>query len=249
MQTKRFVVMLMVIFFFAPSLSYSLYQEDNLTVITTKELKRLISKKVSPFLLINSLSPIEFSNERIPGSICIPYEIMRKSKKLPKAKNILLIFYCKGPRCYKSKFAARLALQLGYLKVYWYKGGIKEWKKAGYKTTYTLRLPDIKPEYISLNDFYDIIKKKIDFQLLDIRDSAMRKEKGRIACNQINIPFYDLHNKYIVLSNKKPIVIYDERGLQASTVCKFLKYFKFNFVKILKGGFEAWQRAGYPIQR
>ncbi len=63
--------------------------------ISTSELKALMDKGAD-FVLINSLSKIEYDAVHIPGSINIPYEEMRTSPLMPKDKNKLIVFYCAG---------------------------------------------------------------------------------------------------------------------------------------------------------
>ena len=66
--------------------------------ITTDELKKIYDAK-EDFLLINALSPIEYAEERIKGSVNIPFTALKSGKtKLPANKNKKLVFYCKGPK-------------------------------------------------------------------------------------------------------------------------------------------------------
>lgn len=66
--------------------------------ITTDELKEIYDAKAD-FLLINSLSPIEFAEESIAGSVNIPYSSLKDGKaRLPENKAKKLVFYCKGPK-------------------------------------------------------------------------------------------------------------------------------------------------------
>lgn len=67
-------------------------------IITTDELKTMYDTK-KDFLLINTLSPIEYAEERIKGSVNIPFSRLKNGMaKLPENKNKLLVFYCKGPK-------------------------------------------------------------------------------------------------------------------------------------------------------
>ena len=50
--------------------------------------------------------------------------------KLPADKNQEIMFSCGGPECWKSYKSAVRALKQGYKKVYWFRGGIKEWQDA-----------------------------------------------------------------------------------------------------------------------
>jgi len=50
--------------------------------------------------------------------------------KLPADKNQELMFSCGGPECWKSYKSARRAIKEGYKRIYWFRGGIKEWQDA-----------------------------------------------------------------------------------------------------------------------
>ena len=69
---------------------------DGYKLIGTDELRTWL-KSTAPPALIYSLSYVEFEEQRIPGSICIPMELMAASTDLPKAKDQPMVFYCKGP--------------------------------------------------------------------------------------------------------------------------------------------------------
>lgn len=65
--------------------------------ITTPELKALFDRK-EKFVLVNSLSALEFTQSKIPGSINLPYGHLRDgSASFPANKKEKLIFYCLGP--------------------------------------------------------------------------------------------------------------------------------------------------------
>jgi Rhodanese-like domain len=44
--------------------------------------------------------------------------------------NMPLVFFCAGVKCWESYNAALRAINLGYSKVYWYRGGISSWHEA-----------------------------------------------------------------------------------------------------------------------
>lgn len=72
------------------------WADNDFKTIDTLELKNWMKSPVKP-MLIYSLSQVEFEEQRIPGSICIPTELMRESMKLPQDKGQPLVFYCHGP--------------------------------------------------------------------------------------------------------------------------------------------------------
>jgi len=76
----------------------TLKAQSSIPVITTDELKKIYDAKAD-FMLINALSPIEYAEEHITGSVNIPFSSLKSGKaKLPETKGKKLVFYCKGPK-------------------------------------------------------------------------------------------------------------------------------------------------------
>jgi PQQ-dependent catabolism-associated CXXCW motif protein len=115
-------------------------------VIGTAELHTALDRGTLdgvPFLLINALRGADKA-AMIPGSIYVEYAgdygtfedtIQGKLKgELAKRTDANLdrplVFYCAGQRCWESYNAALRAINLGYSKVYWYRGGIAAWREA-----------------------------------------------------------------------------------------------------------------------
>lgn len=87
----------------------------------------------------------EYQEGHISKAISLPYK--EKSKKsadfdpkedefdvkaLPANKAEGVIFACNGPECWKSYKASKVALNNGYSKVYWFRGGLPEWKASNF---------------------------------------------------------------------------------------------------------------------
>ena len=150
----------------------------------------------------------------------------------------------------KSKLAAGAAVELGYSKVYWYRDGIKGWKKAG--NTLKVKLPFLNEKSTTgidpkeLNKLLTTDKNAI---LVDIRGEASIKKFGRIGAFTIDYPLYRLNKLMGELPKYKTLVLYDIRGKQAPIAAKYLKHFIFKpeRVKYLKGGIEGWKKAGLPV--
>lgn len=67
-------------------------------IVTTDEVKRMLDAK-EDVVLADALSPIEFAEDRIAGSVNLPYSAIRSGRvKLPPDKARRLVFYCKGPK-------------------------------------------------------------------------------------------------------------------------------------------------------
>ena len=66
--------------------------------VTTAELKAWFDRGEA-FTLVNSLSPLEFTQTKIKGSINIPYDnLLAGEASLPADKERALVFYCLGPK-------------------------------------------------------------------------------------------------------------------------------------------------------
>lgn len=90
-------------------------------------LKEMLEKK--DFLFINVHIPYE---GEIEGTdLFIPYnEIQKNLNKLPSDKNAKIILYCRSDKM--SVIAAHTFVTLGYSNIWILKGGMVEWKRAGF---------------------------------------------------------------------------------------------------------------------
>lgn len=225
----------------------AVYGDESYKKIGTVELKKWMDTEGRP-VLINSLSPIEFGESYIPGSICIPVELMRISQLMPEDRDAFLIYYCYGPDCMKSKQAAEISIKMGYKNVYWYQEGIEGWKKAGYSTQYNLKLPKAPLPPKESAQLFKQLQNKEGIILVDIRNEAERKKSGRISGVTVHLPLYRLHNLYGELPRDKLLVVYDSNGNQSSLACRYLFIRKFNQVTWLKGGLKAWAKSKFPVE-
>jgi rhodanese-related sulfurtransferase len=226
----------------------NVWGQEGYKIINTSELKKMLASKKAP-LLGFSLSPIEFASEHIPRSVCIPLELMKNMYQLPDDMNMPMVFYCHGPGCVKSKYAAGLAVEMGYSNVYWYREGIKGWKEAGYPVNQTMNLLHAAtPSFITASDLSDQIKSNQTLFLVDIRDETSRRKFGAIDARTLYYPLYRIHSLCWELPKNRLLVLYDIRGKQASIAWKFLKAKHFKKIKVLKGGIEAWKAAGLPVK-
>ena len=113
---------------------------DGTQLVTAREARQLAIRGV---LLYDGRTEEEFRTGRPAGARWLPY--VEKSAKeadfdanqdaldmsrLPADKNQEIMFSCGGPECWKSYKSAVRALKEGYKKVYWFRGGIKEWQDA-----------------------------------------------------------------------------------------------------------------------
>lgn len=92
-------------------------------------------------LAVDTRTEKEYKHEHVAAAIFAPYvekslkeaefdpalDDYRAIRALPQDKP--LIFMCNGPECWKSYKASKVALTLGFKKVYWFRGGVPEWRE------------------------------------------------------------------------------------------------------------------------
>ena len=89
---------------------------------------------IPDLIIIDSRIKLDRKQGYIQGSQSLPDVETNCSSlaKLISAKNAPTLFYCNGIKCGRSVKAVRIALQCGYNKIYWFRGGFEEWKQKNY---------------------------------------------------------------------------------------------------------------------
>lgn len=110
------------------------------TVVTAEQVAQLIAQGA---VIVDTRNEQEFKARHIPGALFVPYvEKSLKDVAYDPAQDDFAglarldparptVFHCNGAECWKSYKAARAALGKGFRKVYWFRGGMPEWQKAG----------------------------------------------------------------------------------------------------------------------
>jgi len=108
------------------------------TRVSAEEVVELAKQGVT---LVDTRSQKEYDNEHVRGAMLASY--IEKSlkeadfdpskddftalKTIPKEKPV--VFLCNGPECWKSYKASKTAAAGGYTKIYWFRGGMPEWRE------------------------------------------------------------------------------------------------------------------------
>jgi rhodanese-related sulfurtransferase len=213
------------------------------TIISTADLKQKIDAK-EPLTLVNALSSIEHNELAITGSINIPSnKVTADNPLMPADKAGLLIFYCKGPKCTKSKEAADKAMALGYTNVMVYDEGLPDWAKNRYPVETHVDYPKIEFPRLAPKD---VQAQAATAVLLDIRGEEVI-EIGKIK-GAVNISLADLDQKFDTLPKGKKIIIIDHAGKQVNICGKFLTMKGYTDIAVTDGGVLAWKRDGLPTE-
>ena len=96
--------------------------------ITSTELKTMLGRK--DFVLVNVHIPFAGN---IPGTdVSIPYnEIEQNLDQFPTDKTAKIVLYCSSGRM--SEIAAEELVSIGYTNIWNLKGGMVDWKQAGFE--------------------------------------------------------------------------------------------------------------------
>lgn len=114
------------------------------TVVGADQAKDLQAKGAT---VVDTRVANEYAEAHIKGAISVPYkEKSAKApdfdasqdsfdlSKLPADKNAAIVMYCNAGECWKSYKASAVAIKAGYKKIYWFRGGLPEWKSKGLPT-------------------------------------------------------------------------------------------------------------------
>ena len=107
--------------------------------ITQQAFKKLVA--ANNVVIVDTRTQKEYDNEHVRGAILAPY-VEKSLKEIDFdaskddfsalktiAKDKPAVFICNGPECWKSYKATRAAVAAGYTKVYWFRGGMPEWRE------------------------------------------------------------------------------------------------------------------------
>ena len=227
---------------------------DGITVVAAPQVREM--KQSGEYVLINSLSKIEFRIQHIPGSINIPVDESLganiQNPQFPQDKSTALIFYCMGDVCPYSRIAAIEAVKSGYKKVFWFRGGVMQWRKYQYPMNQDKHIVRIKVDKLAPDDFQEAHFQQKAF-LLDVRPKWFSTETDTTFTNQyiantdISIPLVDLSERIGELPKDRPILISDGKMLQSINAAKYLISEGYSVVGVLKGGVYRWMIDDYPV--
>ena len=117
---------------------------DSLPGVTVVDSAKVQEMMRSGITLYDTRVAAEYAEAHIKGAKSLPYK--EKSAKvvgfdkrqdefaldkLPADKSTAVIFYCNAGDCWKSYKASKLAVDAGYKRVNWFRGGIPEWRSKG----------------------------------------------------------------------------------------------------------------------
>ena len=182
----------------------------------------------------------KYDKGHIPMAVSIPNTQFDKMvSKLPKDKNVLLIYYCGGLKCKLSHKSARKAEKLGYTNVKVFAKGYPAWLKV------PGNYPSVSGEWVKKQ-----IDNKADMTVIDSRPKRKKYDKGHVA-TAISIPdsqFKKLTDQ--LPKDKTKLLVFYCGGLKCPLSHKSAKKaigLGYTNVKVFSAGYPAWKEvAGTP---
>ena len=197
-------------------------------------------------LVVFPLSPIEFDNRHIEGSVNIVMDMLQYD--LPEDKERALVFYCLGIKCVASWRAAEKAVELGYTNVYAFREGIPGWEKAGYPLVTVKPLPDVEVAKITTVELAAMLEND-DVVLVDINLKDDARKFHIDHAKRVHIPLDELNVSVSNLPREKKIVVICLKGKRAPTAVKYLIGQGYEDVVMVEGGVQRWVMEGRPVKR
>lgn len=238
----QMLAMILMLLIFSPAL----VSADDFNTITTDELKAMIDSKKSSFMLIDTRTKEEYEEAHIIGAVNISEKVFENiAPELIRDKNTLLIMYCSGVKCGKSKRTAKIAKKIGYNNIAIYDEGFPVWEERGFKivpgASYEAKIETTKIKPEELKKMIDSGSK--DYILIDVRDDSEFKE-GHMP-TAINIPLNIIASKQDILAKDKKIIVYCNAGNRSYMA--YRKLMRMEYKNLYQTLFADWQSSKMPV--
>ncbi len=218
-----------------------------LKTINTEQLKAMLDAR-EEFTLIDARTKDEYQEAHIVGAVSIPEKEFENSASLLSLdKKSLLVFYCNGAKCGKSKKAAAKAAVAGYANIMVYAEGFPVWEEKAMPITagpdYSKKIETTKLKPAELKLMMNSGTK--DYVIVDVRDES-EYEDGHIP-GAINIPVETFAARSEVLPKEKKIVVYCNSGGRSYSA--YRKLMKLAYPNIFQTLFADWKESGQQIEK
>ena len=138
-------------------------------------------------------------------------------------------------------------MKKGYKNVYWFKGGISEWRRFDYPLHVDKKYENYRPVKLSPKKIMVLLKQQNVF-VLDVRPQNFAKGPKFIA-GAYHCPLLNIIERLSELPKDRPMVISDWAMRQSPLAAKYLMANGFtNIVGVVKGGIGRWVHDGLPTE-
>ncbi|MGO9015431.1 MAG: rhodanese-like domain-containing protein [Dissulfurispiraceae bacterium] len=223
----------------------------NLVVSSVQSLKEYLEKGI-PFVLIDLRPTDEAKRGHIVGAVSVPGKDLRYEKeRFPSDKSAPIMLYDNDTKSELDDFAS--VRGWGYTNVAVLDGGLDEWKRSGGLVisgdvaTRIVYVPKLRAGEISIEEFKRIAETSpADKLLLDVRDEDEALQ-GMLK-GALNVPSWDLKNRFKDITRDKEIILYCDTGLRAEMAYHTLKEAGFK-VRFLNANIKIDKDGKYTIMK
>lgn len=221
------------------------------------KLHEIIEAAPESVFLLDVREEFEFKEKHLENAYNVPRSSLDISERSfaeilrEHGESDMIAVYCGGG--VRSSYVARKLQEMGH-NAFNVTGGITAWEKKGYPLVTGPKTPPSElPLILNLEEayqhYYVLFNDKVVW--IDVRDPAAYR-KGHIKGAR-NIPLTTIRTSTGDVPRDKELVLYCDNtacGLSKSAGMILIKKgFKQPKVKVLTEGFEAWEKAGLPIER
>jgi rhodanese-related sulfurtransferase len=214
--------------------------------VSSESLKAMLDEK-RPMVLVDARTRDEYEEAHIISAINITEkDYDRWVPALPSDRNALLVFYCNGVKCGKSKKVAAKAYETGYRNILVYDEGFPVWDEMMLPIVATPEYREkVAPSRISAADLDKALRAKPEaYLLVDVRDQADYDE-GHIP-GAVNLSIAKVASQQVSFPKDKQIIVYcNSEGGSYMAYRKMLK--ATNGAKIRQAALAEWKEAGLPV--
>jgi rhodanese-related sulfurtransferase len=226
----------------ALALAAAVARAEDVKLIKTEELQtRLKGKNV---ILVDSRTEVEFAEGHIPGAVLIPAKQTVSRLGEGTKKDALIVFYCNGPDCTKSRKAYKAAAAAGFTNLREYNDGLPAWKESALPVD-GKPLPAVDLPAVEVKEARALLAGAKPPTIIDVRDAdefAAFHLPGALC-----FPLDAIQKKAKELPGG-PILLVDHVGHQVKVAARVLGKLGHRDLRSLKGGIMAWNDAGLPTE-
>lgn len=224
-----------------------LASDASFKTVGTETLKEMLDAKIG-LTLLDARTKEEYREAHIVNALHVAErEFEKKSPLLPSDHGALLVVYCNGVKCGKSKKVAAKAKAAGFTNVMIYSEGFPVWEEKGLPITagadYEKRVETAK---MSAEELAKVIQENNSaYVVVDVRDEFEYAD-GHIT-SAINIAAETFAANSAVLPRHKNIVVYCTTGRRSYAA--YRKLMRLAYPHIYETVFAEWKEAGFPIAK
>lgn len=151
-----------------------------------------------------------------------------------------------GLKCAYSRYAIKAALKRRLKNIYWFQGGIPEWRQFDYPMEIDPDYAAIEVKKLSCEQILPLLADQ-QLQIVDIRPIWLTGVQYFLP-GTVHIQMTDLDQKLHALRRDRPVLISDVTMRQSVMAARFLIRQGLTVKGVVKGGMQRGLQMGCPVE-